>query len=102
MSMQDITRLCNIVKEHPSINILGLGNCLEAEVNGYEVLQKVMTAGVKKLRDINFCGNLIRTGGDTFISDCIRNNDSRLDTLKLETTLLIIMMQEHCNGVEIQ
>ena len=42
-----------------------------------------MTAGVKKLRDINFCGNLIRTGGDTFISDCIRNNDSRLDTLKL-------------------
>jgi len=42
MSMDNINSLCQIVKRHPSIEILGLCKCKGEDANGYEMMKQVM------------------------------------------------------------
>ena len=73
-SMMDVEHLCRIIKQHPSINTLALPECRGADVDGYEMLQTVMSAGKSKLKVVDLARNNISTGGDTFISDFLRDN----------------------------
>ena len=73
-SMKDIEQLCEIVEAHPSIDALSLVKCRGADVDGYEMLQMIMTAGKIKLKVLNLSQNGISTGGDTFISDFLAGN----------------------------
>ena len=74
LGMHDIQRLCDIVAEHPSIEILMLEECQGESVDGYEMLQTIMSAGRDKLKTINLSKNDICTDGDTFLSDFIAKN----------------------------
>ena len=89
MTLNEIRRLCQIVNEHPSIEDLMLDSCKDTNVDGYEMLQMVMTAGRDKIKALNLCSNGISTDGDTFLSDFLRG-DSALISL---TTILTTMMQ---------
>lgn len=81
-NMVQIKQLSQVVKEHPSIEGLALSGCCGEVSDGYEMLQMIMTAGKNKLHVINISRNNISTGGDTFISDFLANNQMLL-TLKL-------------------
>ena len=82
MCMENVRRICRIIKFHPSIESLGLPNCANEEINGYEMLQLIMTAGKNKLKTLDLSANRINTGGDTFISDFLAKN-SVLEELNL-------------------
>ena len=74
-NMKYIKQLCQIVEEHPSIDQLDLGGCCGEEVDGYETLQMIMSAGKnKELKMVDLSNNNISTGGDTFISDFLAGN----------------------------
>ena len=72
--MNDIKQLCQVVKEHTSIEKLALVGCRGEGVNGYEMLQMIISAGKYKLKLVDLCENGISTGGDTFISDFLASN----------------------------
>jgi len=74
MCIENVRRLCQIIKLHPSIECLELPNIVNEEVNGYEMLQLIMTAGKNKLDKLDLSANRISTGGDTFVSDFFVNN----------------------------
>jgi len=82
MSMDNINQLCEIVKKHPSIEILGLCKCKGEDANGYEMTKQVITAGKTKLQSIDLSENSISTEGDTFISDFL-TDDPMLTVLDL-------------------
>ena len=84
-SMDDINKLCKILKEHPSIEILALSGCSGEDINGYEMLQLVMNAGKNKLKNVRLSKNNISTegGGGTFISDFLAKS-TVLQALTLE------------------
>jgi len=73
-NMNDINKLCKIVKVHPTIECLALASCKGEDINGYEMLKTVMDAGKSKLVNISLTGNQISTKGDTFISDFFATN----------------------------
>jgi len=81
-NMEDIQRLGNIVKEHPTIKELILHGCIGEGMNGYEMLKTIMISGRNKLKMISLDDNSISTGGDTFISDFLANN-KKLKTLSM-------------------
>ena len=81
-NMKDVTQFCHIVEEHPSIEIVSLDGCRGEQVDGYEMLQLIMTAGKSKLRVVNLSNNNISTDGGTFTSDFFARNPM-LDTLDL-------------------
>ena len=74
MSMVDVDCLCQIVKDHPSIEILGLSGCKGADANGYEMMKQIMTAGTNNLEVLDISSNEISTGEDSFISDFLAKN----------------------------
>ena len=81
-NMKDVKQLCQIVKDHPSLERLTLNRCRGGEgIDGYEMLQMIMDAG-KRLRVVNLPRNNISTRGDTFISDFLAGNPI-LNTLNL-------------------
>ena len=82
MTLNEIRRLCQIVNEHPSIEDLMLDSCKDTNVDGYEMLRMVMTAGRDKIKALNLCSNGISTDGDTFLSDFLRG-DSALISLDI-------------------
>jgi len=112
-------RLCNRVKNHPSIENVELLHCTNEEVDeayevsGYKMLQMLMTAGKDNLESINLSGNRINTGGGTFISDFLAknsvlgelnlsenhldDNDARAiaDALKHNTTLRVLYLRRN-------
>ena len=81
--MDDTNKLCKIVKNHPSIKILALGNCKGMDVSGYEMLKTLMDAGKNKLSHIDLSNNDISTRGDTFISDFLAKS-TILESLTLK------------------
>lgn len=58
-NMNDINKLCQIVETHPSIDNLALDNCKGADINGYEMLTRIMSAGKNKLEVIDLSNNHI-------------------------------------------
>jgi len=74
MSSEDVNQLCQIVKDHPSIERLSLCGCKDEDFDGYDMLQRIMRAGRTKLKSLDLGDNNIRTGGDTFISDFLAGN----------------------------
>ena len=86
-SIDDINKLCKIVKEHPSIESVGLNGCKGDNIDGYEMLQKIMNAGKNKLETITLSNNHIRTEGGTFISDFLAKNPI-LESLYLDENKL--------------
>ena len=63
--------------------MLALHGCRGEGIDGHEMLQLIMNAGKSsKLDVINLSCNNISTGGDTFISDFLRDNQM-LATLTL-------------------
>eukprot|EP00579_Thalassiosira_antarctica_P017897 CAMPEP_0201947038 /NCGR_PEP_ID=MMETSP0903-20130614/54733_1 /ASSEMBLY_ACC=CAM_ASM_000552 /TAXON_ID=420261 /ORGANISM="Thalassiosira antarctica, Strain CCMP982" /LENGTH=526 /DNA_ID=CAMNT_0048490159 /DNA_START=164 /DNA_END=1741 /DNA_ORIENTATION=- len=70
----DVHQLCEIIKEHPSIDTLKVVSCCGEGMNGYDMLCSIMTCGESKLRHIDFWQNYVRTGGRTFISDFLARN----------------------------
>ena len=58
----DVHRLCEIVKEHPSIELLNLDGCCGEGINGYNMLCSVMTSGERKIKSIDSSSNNISTG----------------------------------------
>ena len=66
MNKQDINQLCQIVKKHPSIEILGLCGCIDEDMDGHKMLKQIITAGRNKLEVIDLADNNINTRGDTF------------------------------------
>jgi len=72
--MENVRRLCKIIKLHPSIESLELLMCVNEEINGYEILQLIMTAGKDNFKSINLSGNRITTAGGSYISDFLLNN----------------------------
>lgn len=113
INMEDVKRLCLIVKEHPSLKELHLGGCKGTDVDGYEMLQMIMSAGRNNLKTLSLMDNSINTRGDTFISDflgksntlkglCLRHNElddndaiSIAEALKQNTTLRGLDIQEN-------
>jgi len=59
MCMKNVRRLCGIIKYHPSIESIELPMCANEEINGYEMLQLIMTAGKNKLKNLDLSGNRI-------------------------------------------
>jgi len=82
-NMDDINKLCKIVRSHPSIKILNLNRCKGTYVNGYEMLTRIMTAGKNKLKLIDLSNNDINTEGRTYISDFLAKS-TILESLLLE------------------
>jgi len=76
LSMENINRLCQIVKDHPSIKILGLCGYKDEDMDGYTMLMQIMTAGRNTLEVVELSDNNINTGGDsfTFIPDFLAEN----------------------------
>jgi len=70
----DINKLCKIVKVHPTIECLTLANCKGGDINGYDMLTRIMTAGKNKLKFIDLSNNRIRTEGRTYICDFLATN----------------------------
>ena len=82
-NMEQIKQLCKIVEDHPLIEVLALDGSRGEGIDGHEMLQLIMNAGKSsKLDVINLSCNNISTGGDTFISDFLRDNQM-LATLTL-------------------
>lgn len=81
--MDDINKLCQIVEAHPSIEFLTLENCKGEDINGYEMLTRIMTSGKNKLKLIDLSNNQISTDVGTFISDFL-SADPILKSLYLE------------------
>lgn len=52
-----VNRICKIVKEHPFIHTIELDGCCNDDMNGYEVLCSVFTAGKNTLKSIDFSTN---------------------------------------------
>ena len=73
-NIKDVKQLCQIVEDHPSIERLTLAGCCGEEVDGYETLQMIINAGKSKLKLFDLSNNNINTGGDTFISDFLKDN----------------------------
>ena len=82
-NISDIKQLCQVVKNHPSVEEIDLVGCRGEEVDGYEMLQMIMNAGKSNLTSIVLSYNEISTGGDTFISDFLADNPI-LETLFLD------------------
>ena len=83
-NMEQIKQLCKIVEDHPLIEVLALDGCRGEGVNGYEMLQLVMSAGKYKLKVVDLSNNDIATGGgDTFLSDFLTDNPI-LQCLKID------------------
>jgi len=72
-NIDDINKLCELVKDHPSIENLALGNCKGEDIDGYEILTRIMNAGRNNLVSIDLSSNDISTGG-THISDFLAAN----------------------------
>ena len=72
----DVKRLCEVIKDHPTINTLDLDECCGEDTDGHEMLCSIMDAGRNKLKSINFPRNRISTGGSTFIGDFLATNPS--------------------------
>ena len=73
-SMEDMNKLCKIVKRHPSIDSLALDNCKGDGIDGYEMLKMIMNAGKNNLTSVDLSNNNISTRGSTFISDFLATN----------------------------
>jgi len=82
-NIADVKILCNITRFHPSIKLLHLIGCRGDDINGYEMLKMIMTAGRSILTNINLSRNQISTEGGTFISDFLAT-DPILETLDIE------------------
>lgn len=82
-SIKDIKQICQTVEDHPSIEAVALGRCKGADMDGYEMLQMIMTSGKNKLKGVDLSHNNISTGGGTFISDFLTDSPM-LQILKLE------------------
>jgi len=74
MSSEDVNQLCQIVKDHPSIERLSLCGCKDEDFDGYDMLQRIMRAARNKLKSLDLGDSNIKTGGDTFISDFLAGN----------------------------
>ena len=112
-NMEDIQRLGNIVKEHPTIKELILNGCKGEDIEGYEMLKTIMNSGRNKLKMLVIGDNSINTAGDSFISDFMVNNkkltrfsitDNELDdndaiaiasALKHNTTLTVLDLTDN-------
>ena len=70
-NMDDIDKLCKIIKQHPSINYLDFGRCIGADIDGYEVLTRICKSNLKVIK---LTSSNIRTGESTFISDFLASN----------------------------
>ena len=83
-NMVQIKQLCKIVEDHPLIEVLALDGSRGEEVDGFEMLQMIMSAGKSKLKFVDLSNNNIMVkGGSSFISDFLADNPM-LDTLKLD------------------
>ena len=82
IDMKGVKLLCKVLKDHQSIEALALQRCFVADVDGYEMLKSIMSAGREKLKVLNLSENGISTGGDTFMSDFLTDNPM-LETLVL-------------------
>ena len=81
-NMDDINKLCESIEQHPSVQILGLNGCKGEDINGCEMLKKVINAGGKKLKVIDVAEADISTKGGTFISNFLAANPL-VETLNL-------------------
>ncbi|KAL7524653.1 hypothetical protein ACHAXR_000662, partial [Thalassiosira sp. AJA248-18] len=79
---EDVSKLCDIIKGHPSVEEIQLAGCFGDDMDGHDILFSIMTAGVNKLKKIHFNSNSISTGGSTFLSDFLATNPP-LDTLSV-------------------
>ena len=80
--MEDINRLCQIIREHPSIEKLTLKECRGGDIDGNEMMKLIMAAGKHNLKTVDLGNNDISTGGDTFIPEFLASNPI-LENLRL-------------------
>ena len=73
-NIADVKKLCKILRQHPSIENLALDNCKGGDINGYDMLTRIMTAGKNKLKLIDLSNNDINTEGRTYICDFLVTN----------------------------
>ena len=78
----DVNQLCEIVKDHPTLNTIYLDECCGEDIDGHETLRSIITAGASKLKCISLRKSRISTGGSTFIGDFLATNPI-LEKLKL-------------------
>ena len=78
----DVNQLCEIIRDHPSINTIHLSDCFGEGINGHDVLCSILTAGRNKLTSIVLSSNDIITEGSTFIADFLATNPI-LENLRL-------------------
>jgi len=87
-NIEDVKRLCEVVKRHPSVDTLELLQCKGEDIDGYEMLKMIMKAGRKNLSVIDMSNNDISTGGDTFLPDFLAKNPKKLNFLELSKNQL--------------
>ena len=73
-NMEQVKKLCKIVKDHLSLKVLALQDCRGEGIDGHEMLQFIINAGKNKVKSLNLCENDISTSGDTFISEFLSSN----------------------------
>ncbi|KAL9186473.1 hypothetical protein ACHAXT_005711 [Thalassiosira profunda] len=66
--------LCDVVRDHPSLQQVRIPGCCGEGIDGLRILQRLIAAGGNKLREIVFSVNNVSTGGNTFLSDFLANN----------------------------
>ena len=71
--MEDARYLVDAIIHYRRIEHIRLENCLGEDINGYEILQSLLSSG-KRFLSIDLDGNNIRTGGGTAISDFLSTN----------------------------
>ncbi|KAL7553982.1 hypothetical protein ACHAWF_017351 [Thalassiosira exigua] len=71
---EEASQLGEIIEAHPKIESIDLTRCFSDQMTGHNTLCSIMSAGVDKLKCIDFSGNAIATEGNTFIADYLAKN----------------------------
>ncbi|KAL7548857.1 hypothetical protein ACHAWF_012123 [Thalassiosira exigua] len=87
MDRSQLEDFSTILREHPSLEKLSLIAVTGEELDGFELLRSIVTAGASKLKYLDLGGNMISTEGSALLSDFLATNPI-LNHLAMESNML--------------
>mmetsp|Transcript_17562 Transcript_17562/g.34848 ORF Transcript_17562/g.34848 Transcript_17562/m.34848 type:complete len:547 (-) Transcript_17562:92-1732(-) len=89
--MDFVEQLCDAVKNHGSLTLLAIGECMTPESSNEEnrlnVMRTILERCSGRLKTFDFTGNHVATHGDPFLYDFLRSNPE-LESLRLRDNYL--------------
>ncbi len=82
-----LSRLCDIIRVHPSLVSIRLNGCNSDEITGYVMLREIIYAGGEKLKELDLSNNNIMLAPGIVLYDFLRGNP-KLQKLSLEDNRL--------------